>query len=174
MKTFGEIKDFLFDLSDDELKSLWNCYCGKVSFSVPLYEMCRFNAFMEDVKPFRLSEMIYYGSFCPNNPYFTFNNAGNLISGYADALVDVNVLAHYIVNNKDYLENKQLLDFCFDEDEGYRICSECGKHMYEGYCVDNGVEYYCSDECLHKHYTEEEWNEMYSDDGDSYWTTWYD
>lgn len=56
----------------------------------------------------------------------------------------------------------------------FRICSHCGKPMREGYVIENGLEYYCSDECLHKHYTAEEWNEMYSDDGDSYWTEWDD
>lgn len=54
-----------------------------------------------------------------------------------------------------------------------RECSECGKEMNEGYCIENGLEYYCSDECLHKHYTEEEYEEMYDDgNGDSYWTEW--
>lgn len=56
-----------------------------------------------------------------------------------------------------------------------RKCSGCGKEMNEGYCIDNGLEYYCSDECLHKHYTEEEYEEMYDDgNGDSYWTEWED
>lgn len=56
-----------------------------------------------------------------------------------------------------------------------RICSECKKKMYEGYCIENGTEYYCSDECLHKHYNEEEYLEMYDDgEGDSYYTEWYD
>ena len=54
-----------------------------------------------------------------------------------------------------------------------RTCSECSKQMSEGYCIDNGYEYYCSDECLHKRYTEEEYLDMYdSGEGDSYWTTW--
>ena len=39
-----------------------------------------------------------------------------------------------------------------------RICNECKKKVVQGYCIDNGMEYYCSDECLHKHYTEEELN----------------
>jgi hypothetical protein len=56
-----------------------------------------------------------------------------------------------------------------------RICSECKKKMNEGYCIDGGSEYYCSDECLHKHYTKEEYLEMYDDGyGDSYWTEWED
>lgn len=45
--------------------------------------------------------------------------------------------------------------------------------MTEGYCIDNGCEYYCSDECLHRHYTEEEYLDMYNNgEGDSYWTVW--
>lgn len=56
-----------------------------------------------------------------------------------------------------------------------RYCSECGKPMKEGYVVENGLEYYCSDKCLYKHYTLEEWQEMYDDGNtDNYWTDWYD
>lgn len=36
----------------------------------------------------------------------------------------------------------------------YRICTECGELMKEGYVWDN--EFYCSKECLDKHYTQEE------------------
>lgn len=54
-----------------------------------------------------------------------------------------------------------------------RICHECGKPMNSGYCVANGEEYYCSDECLHKHYTEEEWAAACNNtNSDSYWTEW--
>ena len=54
-----------------------------------------------------------------------------------------------------------------------RECDECGKGMNEGYCIDGGMAYYCSDECLHKNMTPEEWTELYNDgDGDSCWTTW--
>lgn len=56
-----------------------------------------------------------------------------------------------------------------------RFCSECNKQMNEGYCINDGLEYYCSDECLHKHYTEEEYLQMYDNgNGDSYWTVWED
>lgn len=51
-------------------------------------------------------------------------------------------------------------------------CDECGSGMNEGYCIFGGHYYYCSDECLHKHYTEEEWLDLYEDGGDSYWTEW--
>jgi hypothetical protein len=51
-------------------------------------------------------------------------------------------------------------------------CDECGSGMNEGYCIFGGHYYYCSDECLHKHFTEEEWLDLYEDGGDSYWTEW--
>lgn len=58
-------------------------------------------------------------------------------------------------------------------DEPQRTCDHCGATMAEGYCIDSGCEYYCSDACLHKHYTPDEWQKIYRDgDGDSYWTEW--
>ncbi len=64
---------------------------------------------------------------------------------------------------------------------GERSCSECGRPVFEGYIVWDGAEYYCSDECLHKHYTSEQWKEMTTgpagreEEGNShcYWTDWW-
>ena len=56
----------------------------------------------------------------------------------------------------------------------FRVCDECGNPMIEGYVVD-GHETYCSDNCLHKHISEEEFDVLYDDGyGDTYWTTWYE
>jgi hypothetical protein len=56
-----------------------------------------------------------------------------------------------------------------------RSCSHCGKEMSEGYCINGGEEYYCSDDCLHTKMTQEEYLELYDEgNGDSYWTTWED
>ena len=44
-----------------------------------------------------------------------------------------------------------------------------------GYCIGDGCEYYCSEECLTQHYSDEEWQEMYNKGkGDSYYTAWID
>lgn len=60
-----------------------------------------------------------------------------------------------------------------DRDEHTRVCSECGKRFASGYVIENGLEYYCSDECLHKNYSDEEWKELYNNgESDSYWTSW--
>ena len=54
-----------------------------------------------------------------------------------------------------------------------RCCDECGHGMNEGFCIESGAEYYCSEECLHKHYSADEFADMYSDgDGNSYYTEW--
>lgn len=56
-----------------------------------------------------------------------------------------------------------------------RKCDECEQGMNEGFVVNSGDEYYCSEECLHKHYTPKQWKKMYNDeDSDSYWTQWDD
>jgi hypothetical protein len=55
----------------------------------------------------------------------------------------------------------------------FRICSECGKIMFEGYVIEGGWKYYCSDTCLEKNYTRDEFNEMYGDgDTETYYTEW--
>ena len=61
-----------------------------------------------------------------------------------------------------------------EELDCFRVCNECGKPMIEGFVVD-GCDTYCSEECLHKHMSEEDYDESYNNgDGDTYWTTWYE
>jgi len=48
------------------------------------------------------------------------------------------------------------------ESDFVHICDECGKLMTEGYCLGGGEEYYCSDECLYKNYSHEEFLAMYA------------
>jgi len=50
-------------------------------------------------------------------------------------------------------------------------CSHCNKLMYEGYVINDGLEYYCSEDCLHEHYTDEEYFDMF-EECDAYWTDW--
>ena len=59
--------------------------------------------------------------------------------------------------------------------EHIRVCSECGKPMYEGYCIEDGAEYYCSDDCLHQNLSEHQYQKLYDEGrGNSYWTSWLD
>lgn len=64
----------------------------------------------------------------------------------------------------------------------WRVCSHCGKLMCEGYVnkMCEPIEYYCCDECLHQHYTPDEWEQLcqrpegQQEDGNDFccWTTW--
>ena len=77
----------------------------------------------------------------------------------------------------DYVISHSKVDTLVDELdlEHVRCCSECGRPMTEGFCIENGAEYYCSEECLHKHISEEEYQSLYDDgNGESYWTSWTD
>lgn len=61
-----------------------------------------------------------------------------------------------------------------EELDCFRVCNECGKPMIEGFVVD-GCDTYCSEECMYKHISEEDYREAYNNgDGDTYWTTWYE
>jgi len=57
-------------------------------------------------------------------------------------------------------------------EEEYRVCTNCGSLMQEGYCIHDGGEYFCSDDCLHSWYSEEEYEELCEND-EGYWTHWY-
>ena len=55
----------------------------------------------------------------------------------------------------------------------HRRCNACGKPMIEGFCIHDGEQYYCSEECLYTVFTEEEYEDMYEGD-EAYWTEWED
>jgi hypothetical protein len=54
-----------------------------------------------------------------------------------------------------------------------RTCTACGAGMNEGYVIDGGRSYYCSDDCLHLHISPDEYEELYADGmSDTFWTEW--
>lgn len=63
-------------------------------------------------------------------------------------------------------------NYLYEHEIGLRVCSVCGKLMPEGYCQDMGYKYYCSDECLHTDFTDEEWKIECEENDQSYWTVW--
>lgn len=85
--------------------------------------------------------------------------------------------AEYYVNEwSEETEGEEIADtfvgFYWTTEHAVRRCGECGKLMLEGYCIDSGYAYYCSDECLHKNTSEKEYLEMYEEDL-AFWTEWH-
>ena len=79
-------------------------------------------------------------------------------------------MADFVIRHSKASELVDELDL-----EHIRVCSECGKPMTEGFCIEDGAEYYCSEECLHKNLTEEEYENLYDEGrGNSYYTSWAD
>ena len=130
-----------------------------------------------------------------DKPFMNSHEDNDEIRHYVKRLIgedkQVNVLYHevsdgkhkLIVENKEFQVNawstkedlKELLKPSFEIKrlKYARMCNVCEALFDEGYCVGGGEEYYCSDECLHKHYTQDEFNEMHAEgNGDTYWTSW--
>ena len=75
-------------------------------------------------------------------------------------------------NTSEDVIAESFTDFWWDTERTCRRCSECGRLFREGYCVDGGVAYYCSDECLHSDFTDAEWAEECENNDQSYYTEW--
>ena len=90
-----------------------------------------------------------------------------------DELMKLNRSNDLSIDNSLMLREFLTALYATDSDVPYRVCSECGAIMEEGYCIDSGADYYCSDECLGGNMTPEEFDELYDEGaGDSYWTEW--
>lgn len=75
-------------------------------------------------------------------------------------------------NTSEDVIAESFTDYWWDTDRTCRRCSVCGKLFKEGYCVDMGADYYCSEDCLHTAFTDEEWEEEYNSNDQSYYTEW--
>jgi hypothetical protein len=76
------------------------------------------------------------------------------------------VLSNYIANDRHKViqalnDFKDSLEHPTDSSE-LKFCNECGKLVHNGFCIGGGEEYFCSEECLHKNYTEGEYLAMYA------------
>lgn len=94
---------------------------------------------------------------------FTEDERNEFASYYLDSCTD---------ETTDDAIAEAFTDYWWETDRHCRRCSACGKLMREGYCINAGAYYYCSDDCLHTQFTEEEWAEEYENNDQSYYTEW--
>ncbi|WP_210471696.1 hypothetical protein [Sporosarcina sp. 6E9] len=61
------------------------------------------------------------------------------------------------------------------ENTDERLCSQCNIPMFEGFYFESNGTHYCSEECLTKVISWQEYLMIYDDgNGDAFWTDWYD
>lgn len=90
-----------------------------------------------------VGEMIYSPKL--NEAYMAFANGRRASSRFEKAM--------WLANHADFRKIKEYITFKL-----VWICSNCGKSIYwgfSGFSEDGDDIWYCSDECLHAHYTEE-------------------
>lgn len=51
-----------------------------------------------------------------------------------------------------------------------KVCDQCGAFMTQGYIIEDWL-YFCSEKCLHHHYSPAEYDALYDADL-AYWTDW--
>lgn len=119
MKTQNEIKEYLENLNDGELLSLWNEYRRGQYYDGDIYDMDEFDEICGNMNPSDLACKIFYGKFNPNDTYFIFNGYENLESSdYLDDLINIDELAQHICDNDDDLEDYDLRNFLDEDEEG--------------------------------------------------------
>lgn len=110
----------------------------------------------------------------------TLDNCKAILSDYYENDLAEAVNEYDVENQIDNIHRIMLM-IMPNEFKFARQCSCCDKGMNKGYVIDvilqkfmRGIEYYCSEKCLHIKYTEDEIKEMEigADDSDSYWTEW--
>ena len=104
----------------------------------------------------------------------TLDNCKAILSDYYENDLAEAVNEYDVENQIDNIHRIMLM-IMPKEFKFARQCSCCEDGMNKGYVI-NGVEYYCSDECLQETYSADEIEEMEigADDSDSYWTEWND
>ena len=78
---------------------------------------------------------------------------------------EVNDIIEYIATNEVEKIDWKLSDLGIE----VRICTNCGKLMFDGYVVNDGDEYYCSDTCFDEEIGMENLYKMYEDE-EAYYT----
>lgn len=72
---------------------------------------------------------------------------------------------------EDLFTNHCLEEILDTHELNVRICTTCGCLLDAGYVVNDGEEHYCSDECLHKHYSPKDFKKLQKINGNANYYT---
>ncbi len=107
MKTVEQITEILNDLSDNDLRDIWNDYQSDNHMEGTIYDFD--DDFFENFfsNPAEAARAVYFGEIESwNASYVCFNGAGNLeASNSLETLISIYDLANHINRNQDDYEN---------------------------------------------------------------------
>lgn len=101
----------------------------------------------------------------------TLDNCKAILSDYYENDLAEAVNEYDVENQIDNIHRIMLM-IMPNEFKFARQCSCCEEGMNDGYVINGGGEYYCSDECLHTKHTADEIKEMEMGEECNYWTEW--
>jgi len=86
-----EVIERFESMEDYDKIFLWTDYCYSINCEdYSIYGMDDFDEIMENIKPWDISRMVFYGDFNPTHKFFKFNGYGNLESSdYLDDWITV-------------------------------------------------------------------------------------
>lgn len=149
------------------------------------------NAYVSTLKHYRKSDSEIYHDVCIAQWRFCYGMflvkcleqivmiLNKATKGSASELYDEGFLLkyaeHYFKERVSYpITSKVIVEDFLESVDNVRRCSICGRLMQEGYCQDGGYRYYCSDDCLHHDFTDEEWETECENNPDSYYKKWWE
>ena len=108
------------NMSDSRLVSVWNEYCYANSYYEDVFEdMGMFDDHHCGMKPLEIANLLWDEDFNPNHEFY---REGYRIRSFAYASdcvneMDIDSLINWIVNEDDWLHDKDIRDALFEEDE---------------------------------------------------------
>lgn len=102
-------------LSNSDLVWAWYIRCDLLQcMDDCIYTMEDLNEIYHSVEPLEIASRIFYGDFCPNHDFFTFDGYGNLVSfDFLSGFIDCKDFALEISENEELaaeLAESELLD----------------------------------------------------------------
>lgn len=101
-----------------------------------------------------------------NQEQLTADIEQELNDAFADIMAEVNKSVSKIADCYNYEEGPGDLSWLGpyqgkrSKRPDTRICSHCGAEVHQAWVYEDGLAFYCSEECLLKHFTPNEWNSL--------------
>ena len=117
-----KIIEILENMSIAELVEIHNRYCEECNYpDDTIYRMDDYEELMQGTDILRLTNMICYGSFSPNDDYWWFDGNGNLQSsdypGESNGIIYISDIANAMLSDESGYGNDDIQEIIDEEDD---------------------------------------------------------